>query len=791
MAADKKETFNHRGNLVIYFVLSYMVILLLPVLIGGFIYLRSIRVIESEINRADSAILTQVQQSIDSRFRDIKQLTARIALDQRIKGLMYADDNMESMQRFTMYQLINDFSAYALANDFISQFYIYFFNSDKILSSKAAYDPQTYFAQYYKNSVMDYDEWQKLLRTGTLKDRITTVESKNNEGQFVRNIIFVKYITPYVTNASEETLGTIVFHLNERLIGEVLTNLQLKDHGIIAIMNSHNEILYSTHETVLSEAINYKGLSESENTIHTRVGEESVVVSSIQSEIGELRYVSIISANMFMQRATSVRHLALISLLASVILGGLLAFVFSKKNYRPIHRIVRMIGNQYDRGDGENNRKTNEYAFIEESISNMVEENVRYSKIHSLQANTLRDSFLARMIKGRTDGLISIQEACRSYQIRFYADQFALMLFYVEDIRGNSKYTAVTDVNLIHFVIKNVVEEFVRQNNQGYIVEVDQFMVCLINFKHNDSTEQKRELTRVAEWSKQFIEQKFGIILSVSISSVYVSLSELKFAYDEVMESIEYKYILGSDSIIHADDILQRELSLSIYDFSKIKEQQFVNCVKAGDYPGAKAIIKEVVASNSLNRRLPIDIVKCNMFALINTVLSVINGLGVTLQMDFLDQLNPIRRLIETRTLPQLEREIYGIMDEIESYVHNRKSIDSGKLIHDIMEFTHGNFHNPDLSVTMIADRFGVNVPYLSSFFKSQTGEGLLEYIQKLRVDKAKAIMSNSEIAIKEVSMMVGYANPDTFIRLFKKYEGVTPGKYKGEIPKNYQDRAK
>ena len=71
---------------------------------------------------------------------------------------------------------------------------------------------------------------------------------------------------------------------------------------------------------------------------------------------------------------------------------------------------------------------------------------------------------------------------------------------------------------------------------------------------------------------------------------------------------------------------------------------------------------------------------------------------------------------------------------------------------------------------------------YLSSLFKAHNEYGLLEFINRFRIDKAKAILAESSASIELVATQVGYANSKTFSRVFKKYEGVTPAKYRDSL---------
>lgn len=95
-----------------------------------------------------------------------------------------------------------------------------------------------------------------------------------------------------------------------------------------------------------------------------------------------------------------------------------------------------------------------------------------------------------------------------------------------------------------------------------------------------------------------------------------------------------------------------------------------------------------------------------------------------------------------------------------------------------VQYYVNENYRDVNLSITTIAQHFEVNPVYLSRVFLEHTGEGLLDYMNKLRIAKAKQLL-NQMNNLDEVALAVGYSNTRTFSRAFKKIEGVTPGKYK------------
>jgi YesN/AraC family two-component response regulator len=146
---------------------------------------------------------------------------------------------------------------------------------------------------------------------------------------------------------------------------------------------------------------------------------------------------------------------------------------------------------------------------------------------------------------------------------------------------------------------------------------------------------------------------------------------------------------------------------------------------------------------------------------------------------NYIESLNIDTQLFKCKSISELQEKMMFIIDKLDKYIEEKKEINYNDLLQNIINFIDINISNVDLSVSMIADNFNISIVNLSKFFKKNTGIGMLDYINKLRIEKAKMIIKVEDLSIKEIGERVGYYNSAAFIRVFKKYEGITPGKHK------------
>jgi YesN/AraC family two-component response regulator len=102
-------------------------------------------------------------------------------------------------------------------------------------------------------------------------------------------------------------------------------------------------------------------------------------------------------------------------------------------------------------------------------------------------------------------------------------------------------------------------------------------------------------------------------------------------------------------------------------------------------------------------------------------------------------------------------------------------------VVRQAVKYIETNFFE-ELTLTDIADRFGVESSYFSKIFRKETGYNMMFYITNLRIEKAKEYMSNSNINLTEIAFMVGYDDYTYFSKVFRKMTGKSPRDYRNTI---------
>lgn len=288
----------------------------------------------------------------------------------------------------------------------------------------------------------------------------------------------------------------------------------------------------------------------------------------------------------------------------------------------------------------------------------------------------------------------------------------------------------------------------------------------------------REELEEVLKCLVSHIDRNFNLKFSLVVTNVYKDVLQMPKAYRTAKKMLDYKYVYKQNSVIFQDKI--KENSFNKYYYPIEVESKLILRTLSSNEISVKRIIDEmfnqksgqvidkkyirefgVLLYNTLNRILiqlsevndSIDIKEYK----INEILEINNA--VDLKNVFQEKILAICKL----TKLEEENDIESVKIKIERYLEENYMI--------------------DISLENLADHLGHSFKYTSVLFKKVMGDNFKNYLSIYRIEKAKEIMQGNEgLRIKDLAELVGYNSSNTFIRTFRKYEGVSPGKYFGII---------
>jgi len=153
---------------------------------------------------------------------------------------------------------------------------------------------------------------------------------------------------------------------------------------------------------------------------------------------------------------------------------------------------------------------------------------------------------------------------------------------------------------------------------------------------------------------------------------------------------------------------------------------------------------------------------------------------GKLLTFEDIEKLNYARVTLHTKEILSPEETILSLQGSF--YGEQGLSQPTSLLVKQSVVYLQQNYAN-NLSRCELAQAVGVTENYLSQIFRQELGITPWECLNRLRIQKAKETLLNSQQTITEIACQVGFNDPAYFSRVFKKMMGVSPQAYRSHPP--------
>lgn len=759
-------------SVILTWLLSYLIFLILFLVVTLLIYFRTQKTIRNEINNANTFMLNSVQTNMDNVLENIKKISIKLSYDNNIQRILYLKGELKSPDYFDVYRISSDIKSYISINNSINNIYILFKDYDKIITIDGIFNLKDFYRNNYSGNDSDFTSWLNEF-TDPIPEKYFSMYTDKAHGSY-NKLNYVRALSQVQYSNLSFSSGIV---LNEKMLIQQLNDIDGITKGTSFIIDSKNNIIASSSPINLSDSLNFKDLSAERGVLYRYIDSKKVVISYISSKQADWKYVSIIPESVYFHKLTYIQNFTLWGLTLSFLLSGLLIYYFLKKNYIPVSNLLGILR---DKTKVEETN-SNEYILIENAIQQTLKDNYLINNELLNQKAVLKSNFFEKLLKGTNNAGIPLNEGLSYFNIAFESDYFAVVSFFIDDSINDIKTLKdYYDFNVLNFILSNITAELVNKKNKAFIIEVDNTVCCLVNFCQDRIFFAKSDMLNAMAEAQEFINKYYKINISCSISSIHENIESIPTAYNESLYAMNYKNIMSIKQNVCYDDINTDEFNNTYY-YPLSQEHQLLNYIKSGNYAMARELIDGVFSKN-LQSGMTIELAQCLMLNMVSTMIRAVNEISSVEKDTFLEGLNPITKLLHCKTINEMKKQLDSFLKEFCSHVSQTIEKSSNWVVSSIIPYLEKNFSNPNLGLDQIGEEFDLHPVYISKVFKEQVGEGLLDYITKLRIEHAKILLKeNKEDTVEKIAELVGYTNVRTFSRVFKKYVNVSPGKYRDD----------
>jgi two-component system response regulator YesN len=305
-------------------------------------------------------------------------------------------------------------------------------------------------------------------------------------------------------------------------------------------------------------------------------------------------------------------------------------------------------------------------------------------------------------------------------------------------------------------------------------------VVAFVPFREgNDPSSDVAKIMSEVRPFHALLSSETGCELKIGVSQIESNLNRSAFAWEESIKAIAG--ISGSSGVAHYAESADcaEELSAS-GSYPEEIERKLLERADAGDVSGVHAMFTGLCAWIEKRYRNDLSVLKCKLFELVVLVRHRTRELqpqfgGFAVWKDTLKNLDSIH------DSASVERYVLSCLDECVGVIGENKQSRMSPIIVKACAIIHENISD-EISLEEIARRVEISPFYFSKLFKEETGENFIDYITMARITRAKELLIDPVLSIKEISGSTGYSDPNYFSKLFKRIVGLTPTEYRESV---------
>lgn len=330
----------------------------------------------------------------------------------------------------------------------------------------------------------------------------------------------------------------------------------------------------------------------------------------------------------------------------------------------------------------------------------------------------------------------------------------------------------------LSFALNNVVSDAINHIGSGsngvHFSHGPRELFIFLPYVHPFSNHSQQHLIEKIRRVQSVVKRALNITLTCIAGGAFTNLAGLKKELSQLENDRKISFYSEPGSIMGKSSIhKQKEDVFTRYDeaASDIRE-----LILLRDQGKIVPIVNKWISYLEV-QKFPPDLVK-------EWILKLLLDLKVKLQaLQFFHSEHQVdclhQELIEIGFINELKAWMIDYFTSLLSLAHNVYDQTRRREILDAFRYVSVNLEKK-ISLDEVASYLFLNPSYFSRLFKKEVGETFVEYVTKMKINRAKELLEQTSESVGKISERLGYDNQSYFIKLFKTYVGLTPIEYRG-----------
>lgn len=396
----------------------------------------------------------------------------------------------------------------------------------------------------------------------------------------------------------------------------------------------------------------------------------------------------------------------------------------------------------------------------------------RLSEYYRKSLPAMREQLVMGILEGRIAGERA-RAMMETYEICLDSPFYVVVALYMD---VNPREEQPQPAQLFTLSLKDMVQDYLKNRTRFFSTAfLDQVIVIFM-------LDEREEIDQVLYHLDQICKMGFHVLKSsvtAAVGQICANTDALHTSYEEAVNAMEYRSILGSGQVLYINDIepcSEENILVTEHEF-----QNLVHAVKLGNRDETNAAIAQIMDSI---RKEPISPGQYQL--LFMELLSELMKIGRAYKLHpnqiFGEHAGSWQELYRMVTVDELEGWLQEVCTNLRHVLRHERRDSAARLTEQAKAYIEEHYKESDLSADSLCRCLNVSAAYFSTIFKREVGMSFVAYLTKIRLEHALELLRTTEDKTYIIASRVGYMEPNYFSYVFKKQYGISPSKYRAEM---------
>lgn len=396
----------------------------------------------------------------------------------------------------------------------------------------------------------------------------------------------------------------------------------------------------------------------------------------------------------------------------------------------------------------------------------------RLSEYYRKSLPAMREQLVMGILEGRIAGERA-RAMMETYEICLDFPFYVVAALYMD---VNPREEQPQPAQLFTLSLKDMVQDYLKNRTRFFSTAfLDQVIVIFM-------LDEREEIDQVLYHLDQICKMGFRVLKSsvtAAVGQICANTDALHTSYEEAVNAMEYRSILGSGQVLYINDIepcSEENILVTEHEF-----QNLVHAVKLGNRDETNAAIAQIMDSIRKERISPGQY-QLLFMELLSELMKIGRAYKLHPNQIFGEHAGSWQELYRMVTVDELEGWLQEVCTNLRHVLRHERRDSAARLTEQAKAYIEEHYKESDLSADSLCRCLNVSAAYFSTIFKREVGMSFVAYLTKIRLEHALELLRTTEDKTYIIASRVGYMEPNYFSYVFKKQYGISPSKYRAEM---------